>query len=68
MLSKSSPAGMFTNMPQLKADVIKEAQAFAAKRGKVAVPVSTHDVFPTHGFPSFEYQFRLADPTNAPPH
>jgi len=66
LLSRRSIAGAFANMPKLKAEVIQEANKFAASKGKVAVPVSTSDTAPTHGFPSFEYRFRLEDPTNAP--
>ncbi len=64
-ISKASAAGMFTNLPKLKEEVIREANSFAAQRGKVALPVKTSDSFPTHGFPSFEYQFRLVA-TNDP--
>ncbi len=61
MLSKSSAAGAFANMPKMKAEVVREANAFAERKGKVALPVSMHDTFPTHGFPSVEYQFRVVD-------
>lgn len=62
MISKSSAAGAFTDLAKFKLEVINEAKRFAESRGKVAVPVKTSDSFPTHGFPSFEYQFRLEDP------
>ena len=61
MLCRSSAAGAFANIPKLKAGVIRDANAFAAAKGKIAVPVSSSDTFPTHGFPSYEFQFRLAD-------
>jgi hypothetical protein len=61
LLSKSSAAGAFANLPAMKADVVHEANTFAESKGKVALPVSMHDTFPTHGFPSVEYQFRLVD-------
>jgi hypothetical protein len=60
LITKTSAAGAFTNMSQLKADVIREANEFAAKQGKVAIPVSAQEI--THvafGMPRFEYQFRV---------
>lgn len=64
MLCKNSAAGMFANMPKLRASVIGEANAFAESKGKIALPISSHDSRPPFGFPTFEYQFRLVD-TNA---
>lgn len=61
MLSKSSAAGMFANLPKMKAEVVREANAFAARKGKIALPISSRDTFPAHGFPSVEYQFKLVD-------
>jgi hypothetical protein len=61
LLSRSSAAGMFVNMPKLKAQVIQEAQSFASARGKRAEPVNMNETFPAHGFPSFDYEFRLVD-------
>ena len=61
MISKSSAAGAFSNPEALKREVIEEANAFARRRGKVAVRVSSDDVRPAHGFPSYEYNFRLED-------
>jgi len=62
MLTRSSAAGMFANMSKLKAGVIQEANEFAARQGKVAIPISQQQRRPEHGFPSFEYQFRVVDP------
>lgn len=59
VISRSSAAGAFTNMAKLRASTIQEANAFAAQKGKVAVAVNAREVVPTHGFPSYEYQFRL---------
>jgi hypothetical protein len=64
LISRASAAGMFVNMPKLKAEVIQQAQAFAANQGKRAEPVNMNETFPTHGFPSFDYQFRLVAITN----
>ena len=61
MISKSSAAGAFANTSQLKVEVIREANAFAASKGKVAVRISAEDVRPVHGLPSYEYNFRLVD-------
>lgn len=61
MISRQNAAGAFSNLPKMKADVIREAQAFAARQGKQAETVSLHDTFPAHGFPSVEYQFRLVE-------
>lgn len=64
MLSRASYAGMFANMPALKAQVVREANMFAELRGKVAIPVRSAESRPSAGFPSFDYWFRLEDPTN----
>jgi hypothetical protein len=62
MISQTSAGGMFTNMGALKADVIKRANAFAEKKGKVAVPIASRETPPAPGrMPNFEYQFRLVD-------
>lgn len=61
VVSKSSAAGAFTNMAKLRASAIQEANAFAASQGKVAVAINARELVPTHGFPSYEYQFRLLD-------
>ncbi len=60
-ISRSSGAGAFTNMQKLKANVIQEANRFAAQQGKNIDPISLTDTVPTHGFPSVNYQFRLVD-------
>jgi len=62
MISKSSAGGAFANMEALKREVIQEANAFAASKGKTAERVSSEDVRPSAGFPSYEYHFRLVDP------
>jgi len=61
MISRSSAAGMFANMSRLKAKVIQDANEFADKQNKVAIPLSYNEVRPVHGFPSVEYQFRVVN-------
>lgn len=61
VVSKSSAAGAFASMAKLRADTIREANQFAASKGKVAVVISDRETVPTHGFPSYEYQFKLVD-------
>ncbi len=62
LITKRSGAGMFANVPGMKAEVIKEAAAFAAGKGKAVEVISLSDTVPTHGFPSVDYQFRLVEP------
>ncbi len=62
MVSRMSAAGAFANASMLKADVIKEANAFAESKGKVAVHVASKEMPAIPGrMPSFEYQFKLVD-------
>lgn len=62
MISQTSAGGMFTNMSALKSEVIKRANAFAASKDKVAIPLASHTTPPGPGqMPNFEYQFRLVD-------
>ena len=62
MLSKTQKNSLFGNPSAMKAEVIAEANEFAAKQGKVAVPLSSRET-PTafSRFASFEYQFRVVD-------
>lgn len=63
MLARTDRAGIFGNAAALKAEVIQEANSFAERMGKVAIPLSTHEVPMVPGrFASFEYQFRVVDP------
>ena len=61
IVTKSSNAGMFANMAGLKAEAIREANAFAESKGMIAIPISTNERgFETGaGYPSVEYQFRV---------
>lgn len=61
ILTRTSKAGIFASMAKLKAGVIRDANAFAAKQGKIAVVISARET-PVGGpgqWPMFEYQFRV---------
>jgi hypothetical protein len=65
-VARKSAGGIFTDTAKLRDEVIQEANAFAASKGKIAVPVATHSEHPlVGGLPSFEYEFRLADKSPA---
>ncbi len=66
LITKRSGAGMFANVPGMKAEVVREAAEFAVRKGQTLEVISLTDSVPTHGFPSVQYQFRLVDKTNAP--
>jgi hypothetical protein len=62
MLSRTDKGGVFGNPSAMKADVIREANEFAAKQGKTAIPVSlTESPMYIGHFASVEYQFRVVD-------
>ena len=62
MLSRQDNAGIFGNASVMKADVIREANEFAAKQGKVAIPITSNSTRMAPGrFATFEYQFRVVD-------
>jgi hypothetical protein len=56
-------AGIFGNATALRNSVLRDASAFAADQGKIAVPVSakSHPMGILGDFASFQYTFRLAD-------
>ena len=58
-ISRSSAAGAFANTSMLKAKVIREANLFAQKQGKVAVPLSINENRPSVGFPSCDVTFAV---------
>jgi hypothetical protein len=62
MISQTSAGGVFRSMSSLKTSVIERANAFAASKGKVAIPLASKEspAYPGH-MPNFEYQFRLVD-------
>jgi hypothetical protein len=66
MISQTSAGGVFKSMSSLKAEVMQRANAFAASKGKVAIPLAAKEspAYPGH-MPNFEYQFRLVDATDA---
>ena len=63
MLARTDKGGIFGNASAMKADVIREANAFAASQGKVAIPLATNEtpMRPGQNFASYEYQFRVVD-------
>lgn len=66
MVIRSSKAGIFASMSKLKIAAIREANDFAARQGKIAVPISSQER-PAGGpgqWPTVEYQFRLAVKTD----
>lgn len=66
MIAKTSKAGIFGNPAKMKLAIIKQANEFAASKGKVAVPLASKEVPLAVGqFASFEYQFRLVDKGNS---
>ena len=61
-LSKEDGAGIFGNLSTLKAKTINEANEFARKQGKIAIPISMHEVPLGPGrLAKFDYQFRVVD-------
>ncbi|MGO9623252.1 MAG: SHOCT domain-containing protein [Steroidobacteraceae bacterium] len=65
LLSREDKGGIFGNASAMHAAVIDEANKFAASKGKVAIPITTHETAmgPGH-FATFDYQFRLVDPNS----
>ena len=63
LITKVDYSGIFGNMSDLKVQVIREANEFAEKQGKIAIPITTRENPITRPmmFASFEYQFRVVD-------
>ena len=63
LLTRTDKGGVFGNAAAMKADVIREASEFAARQGKVAVPLEMRDspLVVGRSFASVEYQFRVVD-------
>lgn len=64
LLAREAHGGIFQSAAKMKADVIRDAHEFAAKQGKVAVPISAKEKPMGSGpaqWASFEYQFRVVD-------
>jgi hypothetical protein len=65
MISREDQGGSFENAAANYAAVIGQANKFAASKGKVEIPVTTHESPMGRGhFRTFEYQFRLVDPNS----
>lgn len=62
-LYRVDQAGIFGSATALRNSVLTEASAFAARQGKIAVPISakSHPMGILGDFASFQYTFRLAD-------
>jgi len=62
-LTRNDHAGIFGNPDRLKAGVISDANLFAAKQGKLAIPISSmaKPIGILGDWASFEYTFRLVD-------
>ncbi|HEY8357678.1 MAG TPA: SHOCT domain-containing protein [Ramlibacter sp.] len=67
MITRIDKGGIFGNAAAMKADVVREANEFAAKQGKVAVPLFVQET-PVRPCPacwaSIEYQFRVVSPSD----
>jgi len=64
LLAREAHGGIFASTTALKAEVIQDANAFAASQGKVAIPISAKEKPMGSGpaqWASFEYQFRVVD-------
>lgn len=66
MLTRTDKGGIFGNPSAMKAQVIQDANQFAASKGKVAIPLSSRETPLVVGrsFASFEYQFRVVEPSD----
>ena len=66
MITRTDKGGVFGNASAMKAQVIADANQFAASKGKVAIPLSSREtpLVVGRGFASFEYQFRVVSPTD----
>jgi glyoxylase I family protein len=57
----TDPAGTLAKPSAMKAEAFRRANAFAARQGKVVIPLTTNLSLPVPGFPEFELQFRVLD-------
>lgn len=61
--TRTSTAGQLTDTDELRRLAVQDANTFAAKQNKRAIPVGSEERPPTSGnFPSYEYEFRLVNP------
>lgn len=66
VLSREDHAGIFGSASSLKAGVIQDANKFAEKMGKIAIPLSSETQPAGPGkWATFEYQFRVVDKDDA---
>lgn len=64
LLTREAHGGIFASASALKAGVINDANVFAERQGKVAIPLSSKEKPMGNGpaqWATFEYQFRVVD-------
>ena len=62
-LSRVDGGGVFADAAAMKASVVDEANAFAQRKGKIAVPIATREERMKVGrLSTVEYDFRLVSP------
>jgi hypothetical protein len=63
VLGRADHGGIFGNKDSLKASVIQDANRFAEKQGKVAIPLAAkeHPVGILADWATYEYTFKLVD-------
>lgn len=67
LLARTDPGGSFGNVAATKAAMVREAGDFAAKQGKVAVPLAMKDTpMAIEGHTAVEYRFQVVDKAQAP--
>jgi len=64
-VSRVDGGGRYPDAAAMKAAIIDEANAFAQRQGKVAVPISGHDETLRGHLLTADYEFRLASPGEA---
>jgi hypothetical protein len=65
-LVRTDKGGSFGDVPAAKADMVRQANDFAANQGKVVVPITMkEEPLAVQGFTSIEYQFQIADKSAA---
>ena len=58
-MSRVDGGGVYADAAAMKASVINDANAFAESRGKIAVPIATHEESLRGHLSTIEYEFRL---------
>ncbi len=66
-LSRVDGGGVYADAAAMKASVIHDANAFAESRGKVAVPIATHEESLRGHLSTIAYEFRLVTPGEPAP-